>query len=125
MNRVQQEDTDGCGVACLATLGGVDYATVRRDFPELPSGGLSEVQMLHWLNERGWWYRRWWVQAPVEPLASMALALVKEGKGGHWVVIVDGAVLDPARNPAPPLASYAVFKWIELQRPHAEIAWGW
>ena len=117
MIRVQQEDTDGCGVACLAMLGGVDYVTVRGDFPELRAGGLSEVEVLHWLNERGWWYRRWWVQAPVEPLAPLALAMVKEGKGGHWVIVQDGAVVDPARPQAPPLASYSVFKWIELWRP--------
>lgn len=117
LNRVQQEDENGCAVACLASLVGEPYQAIRRGFPQMPSQGLSEVDICHWLNERGWWTRRWWVQSPPQQRTRLAIAMVKEPSSGHYIVVDGDSAIDPARQKALPLHEYKFYRWIDLLAP--------
>ena len=118
LSRVAQIEANGCGIACLAMLEGRDYDSVRAEFPDMTSSGLSEIDVLHWLNARGWFYQRHWIAGTVADLApTLALAMVQTTKAtGHWIVITDRGILDPAREtPLRPI-DYGIFKWIPLRK---------
>ena len=115
VTHVAQAEPTGCGVACLAMLTGQSYDDVRATVDLHATGyGLSEAQVCHWLAERGFWLRRWWVGAPPEKRAPVALVLTM--RPAHWVVVDGDRVLDPARGVAR-IEDYAIGQWIDLFRP--------
>lgn len=70
----------------------------------MPKCGLSDAQVLWWLNKEGYWTRRHWQHPRSSVRSPLALALTHDA---HWIVLADGAVLDPARET--PLADYGDF----------------
>jgi len=108
---VAQRESNDCGVACLAMLTSLSYEPVRRDFPDMVSQGLSEVQIVEWLQHWGFWTKRWWTSRPPAMPAPDGIILVDDG---HWIVRRGGTLLDPARKPAKALHEYSILKWIEL-----------
>jgi hypothetical protein len=125
---IRQEDENGCGVAALGIVMHLTspvrwtYRMWRGYFPEMRSQGLSEVEVCHFLNGQGFWYRRWWISAaPMPAPGRLALVLVDDG---HWIVVKHEyfpdavshrwGVFDPARPEPKAIADYTILKWIEL-----------
>lgn len=120
---VAQEDPAGCGVACLAMVSGRKYFQVRDSLPPetlfyltcAGNAGLTDHSIIWWLHRNGFWHRRSWMDGeggrPV-PTSGVALVLTHDA---HWVVLVDGVVLDPARPT--PLPHYDFRQAIEVLPP--------
>jgi hypothetical protein len=113
---VAQADPMGCGVACLAMVSGRTYGDVRADItPAQIEHGLADQTLVWWLNRHAVWHRRSWMDgegARPAPTSGVALMLTHDA---HWVVLVDGAVLDPARPT--PLPRYDFRQAIEVLPP--------
>jgi hypothetical protein len=109
--RVAQDDPKGCAVACLAMIAGRTYAEVRAAFPSAPltEYGLSDHNVVRWLDREGIWHRR---NAPELFTDGTAIALTTDS---HWVVLHRGDVLDPAREV--PLQGYRFAQVIEVLLP--------
>ena len=115
---VQQEDPNGCVVACCAMVRGVPYAEVAREFG--PVGrGFSHFHWQEYLARYGFASqlffrhdslakadRKPW---PPKLWADLHLCTVNAGRGegSHLVVVLrDGTVLDPARETHAMLSDY-------------------
>lgn len=107
---VRQEDSHGCGVACLAMLTAKTYAEVRAWFkrPDFSREGMTFHEVDHYLTEHGYAVARKWQFTqneeknkrrevwPVEPFAEVHICSVRNEHANHFVVLLaDGKVLDP------------------------------
>lgn len=107
---VEQEEGKGCAVACVAMLLGLCYwqaRTLFRDFD--PNEGVLPLDVIRALGEYGWASiekhphyspeRRDRPHWPVKPFAPVHLCQVITG-GWHAVLMLeDGTVFDPLRDP--------------------------
>lgn len=116
IQRVQQEDPYGCGVACVAMVSGLSYGEVRRLLGSsvarrlLGGGyGLTYYTLFDLLSHLGFACLNLWRTNqlnerprdpwPPEPMADAHICSVSLPTGGHFVVwLRDGTVLDPARS---------------------------
>ena len=105
--RVQQEEPQGCAIACVAMVLGVTYTEARRRCT--PGAGPTGL-MTHFvadavLGEAGFAIRRIYrvgpgnvpcTPWPPAPFAPLHLAEAMTSQGGHAaVMLADGAILDP------------------------------
>ena len=108
---VEQVDSGGCGIACLAMLLDTTYARIVELAPELCGKcGVEMRDMDHFLAENGLSVRRLWPSKrfdgarrpkwPVKPFAEKHLVQVLQNRTDvwdHWVVMDEkGVVYDPA-----------------------------
>lgn len=110
MKRIKQEDSKGCGLACLAMVTGESYAEVKRKARNLYLCGMLDFNLFQYLyDEVGMFVRlvrklnyvtdetrRWW---PPEPFAELHIAKVVKSVDStteHYVVMdSEGKVVDP------------------------------
>ena len=126
---VQQEDANGCGVACLAMVTGQSYRDVKawegfvgKDFrgdgmtyhdlmQYLTDHGYATALRFRWLpgcSDTGHHTRNPWPTAPYAPAH-----IVSVRRGQHLVVLLhDGAVLDPYHPQPSKLADYDEVAWM-------------
>lgn len=123
---VQQQDSHGCLVACLAMVTGDSYAFVKQWFVERGqrfdgTGGLIDLYVEMYLGERGYAYRKHFRYLPGNtprsvwpslPFAPVHICGVN-GAGDHGVVMqADGVVVDPIAEPRRTLADYSDVAYI-------------
>ena len=121
-NHVQQQDSHGCLVACLAMATGHTYERVKTWFTDRgekfgEGGGITEFEVAAYLGEHGFAYRRLyrWLPGntkrtawPTDPFAPIHIVGVN-GAGRHGVVwLPNGVVLDPASAELREIANYEV-----------------
>jgi ABC-type bacteriocin/lantibiotic exporter with double-glycine peptidase domain len=120
---VKQEDTLGCGIACLAMILQVSYAEAKEMFSIFNGLGVKTTQMEEFLASYGFAIARinkrtdlksyrpkkrpaW----PIKPFAGIHYCLVKalkDSKVDHFVVMLnDGTVLDPDHEDPKTLNAY-------------------
>lgn len=111
LERIQQEDSDGCGVAVLAMLTGQTYAQVDAEWPlrltdRWTASDVKPHMMMDYLWKRGYSllvirdrrYAIYGAWPSIEPFAPMHYAMVDSPtqSTGHWIAIDGfGEVLDP------------------------------
>lgn len=108
---VEQVDSGGCGLACLAMLLDTTYARIVELAPDLCGKcGVNQTEMDHFLAEHGLHVRRLYQKQrfdgkfrapwPPKPFADRHLVGVVQTKTdvwGHWVVMDEkGVIYDPA-----------------------------
>lgn len=117
ISHVLQEDTNGCGLACLAMLTGQTYRQVRADFENWGGDGTTEFHITAYLADKGYawtwlhhghiykreltgpdtWRTRMRDPWPPPLWANVHIASVETGRGSHFIIVLrDGRVLDPA-----------------------------
>ncbi len=112
IERVRQEDTNGCGIACLAMITGKTYLEVRDELVYYDGSGLANHIIDEYLADHGYavarkfeashWQQKKYgrttrEQWPVEPFADVHLCQVETWSDtNHFVVMLrDGTILDP------------------------------
>lgn len=111
IKRITQQDSFGCGLACIAMIAGQTYQQVRSlldagGYYDVQLAGLPESLLYQLLHHKGYscapLYRhdqltnRQRPEWPAAPFAPVHIARVTVGKSGHFVVVqADGTVLDP------------------------------
>lgn len=123
---IQQQDTHGCLVACLAMATGDRYESVREWFTDrgekfAGGGGITVFEVEAYLGERGFAYRRYyrWLPGntlrtswPTPPFAPIHIVGVN-GAGRHGVVMLhDGTVLDPSDATPRSIESYSEVAYV-------------
>lgn len=109
MNRVVQEDSHGCGIACLAMATGHSYKDVRDWFEgkDFGSDGLSYFCMDAYLIEHGYAIARKYKHLPGKeidranwppnPFAEVHVCGMRTcAKTNHYIIMLgDGSLIDP------------------------------
>src|SRR4051794_20631341 len=54
INHILQEDSHGCGLACLAMITGQSYQQVKADFANWDQRGVCDFEIIAYLGERGY-----------------------------------------------------------------------
>lgn len=118
---VKQEDSHGCGIACLAMVTGKTYTEIRSWFkrPDFSKEGVTFYEVDHYLTEHGYAVARKWQVTqneernkrrdiwPALPFADVHICSVRNEHSQHFVVMLaDGMVLDPLFNTPRTLADY-------------------
>lgn len=124
IERVFQEDANGCTIACLAMLTGKTYRDARAAYWG-ESGHPTPLEIQRFLMNDGWFVRTVYSsddfgQWPPPPFAQAHFAQVTQPSGvGHAVVVrEDGVVLDPLLDGGARLSDWAVVNHvIGLWRP--------
>lgn len=108
MKRVQQEDGNGCPIACVAMLAEVTYQEARTQLGKWDGGLLGWEHLTNLLKHYGFrhkvdfGYDRKTNKRPENwprPFAPFHVLCIETRAGGHYVVwLPDGTVLDPARS---------------------------
>lgn len=109
MRRVLQEDSTGCGLACVAMVARVSYEEVRAwavcelGFSAEGPFNTDVVDLRFMLAEYGYRLSRRTVftaYGPISPLGILGLERCGSGEEDHWAVLVkcglDMYVLDPS-----------------------------
>ena len=128
---LEQVDTAGCGIACLAMLMGTTYARVREAFPRFCNNcGIDPPHMDHFLAVNGYAVQRIYPERyhdgkqnapwPPKPFAERHLVLVRQtlkdiSADSHYVVMDwQGRVYDPADPHYTPskLSRYFAVDWV-------------
>ena len=106
IRRVLQEDTNGCGLACLAMITDQTYQQVKTEVTHIGQHGISVHCIESYLVDRGYalsWkylYRGYTNQRrdewPPALWANVHIAQVRIPNGSHFIVVLfNGEVLDP------------------------------
>jgi hypothetical protein len=131
-DRVQQEDDNGCWVACMAMITGKTYAQVKSETGHLYERGGHIWATDQYLGQNGFAVARFWKHNqlkghgtgtawindkakpwPLLPFAPIHICLVHTPTGGHLIVMLnDGTVLDPAKHGRGRLADYTTVEKI-------------
>lgn len=108
---VGQEDSFGCGIACVAMITGQGYADVKAALPD-PEYLVKTGMPFRHLSDLGYVVdnpRHEATTWPPEPFAELHLCEVHVGDAphGHMVVMLgDGSVLDPLTTDGRRLTDY-------------------
>lgn len=108
---VRQEDSNGCGIACLAMILEKTYTEVLAEFTYFDGTGLDNHIVDEYLADKGYavsrkykaahWNQPRYSNNPRkdflgEPFAQIHLVQARIGDRNHYVVMLrDGTVLDP------------------------------
>ena len=111
---VMQENTFGCGIACLAMVTGALYRTVAKFFTkDFATKGISLKGIDKYLEKQGCVVERKfaegedWIPKSFAPVHICEVKIKEESQNTHYVVMLkSGSILDPMSRKTKKLKDY-------------------